>query len=140
MDRTGMRWMVLGLALAMAGTAMAQPRRDIGKREYDNSCASCHGAAGKGDGPMVRYLVSAPPDLTLLARRNGGVFPAQRVSDAIDGRGATEIGPHGSREMPVWGDVYRGRAVRAGEDHGESEWYARSRVLALLDYLARIQQ
>jgi hypothetical protein len=39
----------------------------------------------------------APPDLTLLARNNGGVFPAERISGVIDGR--IEIVSHGPRDM-----------------------------------------
>ena len=42
-------------------------------------CATCHGRKGTGDGPVAAALKSPPSDLTLLARRNGGTFPRQRV-------------------------------------------------------------
>ena len=128
------------LAMLVPGLAASQGGKDIGQREYDNNCASCHGVAGKGDGPMLRHLVTPPTDLTQLTRRNGGVFPGQRIAEAIDGRSSNQIGPHGSREMPVWGSVYRARAAQAGATELDQEWLARGRLLALLDHLSRIQQ
>jgi mono/diheme cytochrome c family protein len=123
-----------GLAL-LAGTCAAQQGRvDFGQREFVASCASCHGASGKGDGVLRDHLTKPPSDLTTLARRNGGVFPAQRVRDTIDGRGSIDIGPHGSREMPVWGQVY------SAEDTQPYELHGRIRINALVDYLVRIQE
>ena len=43
-----------------------------------------------------------PPNLTLLAKNNGGHFPFLRVLEMIDGRNMIEV--HGTREMPVWGE------------------------------------
>ena len=42
-----------------------------------------------------------PPDLTRLASRHGGQFPADEVRRIVDGR--DNPGPHGSRQMPIWG-------------------------------------
>jgi mono/diheme cytochrome c family protein len=61
-----------------AGSTQAQPA-DSGKKEYLNSCASCHGATGKGDGPNAKDLRHRPLDLTKLAKANGGEFPLVRV-------------------------------------------------------------
>lgn len=123
-----------GLVLLSGVCAAQQGRVDFGHREFVASCASCHGASGKGDGVLTNYLVKPPTDLTTLTRRNGGVFPAQRVRDTIDGRGSIDIGPHGSREMPVWGQVYRAEDTQPYELHG------RIRINALVDFLARIQE
>ena len=41
----------IGVIVAFAGSVSAQDR-DIGKIEYQSSCASCHGIDAKGDGPM----------------------------------------------------------------------------------------
>ena len=90
-----------------AAAAQAQPRGervDFGKREFDTNCASCHGHGGKGDGPLTELLTKRPPDLTQLARRNGGVFPLTRMYDVIDG---ADVPAHGGRDMPVWGRDYR---------------------------------
>jgi mono/diheme cytochrome c family protein len=130
--------MAVGLWLAVSS---ASAQTDLGKREFENSCASCHGLSARGDGVLAKHLTTAPSDLTLLTRRNGGVFPAQRVSDTIDGRSSSaDVGPHGAREMPVWGNIYRAQALQPGEGELTPGWYARGRVLMLVDYLARIQQ
>jgi len=76
-----------------------------GSAMYHSYCSACHGKAGKGDGPAAAALKKGPSDLTILARRNGGKFPALAVQNAING----EVGlpSHGSKDMPVWGDVFR---------------------------------
>jgi len=124
----------LGYALTMlSGVSVAQTSFDFGKNEYQASCASCHGVTAKGDGAVSRSLVKAPSDLTMLARRNGGVFPYQYALEVIDGRKSAEIGVHGLREMPVWGYIYR------SEDTQPADLHARNRIGSLLDYLVRIQ-
>lgn len=125
---------VLASLLGSATQAQGQGRVDFGQREYVSSCANCHGESGRGDGVLKLYLVKAPSDLTTLSKRNGGVFPSQRVWDTIDGRTSADIGPHGSREMPIWGDIYR------SEDTHPRDLHARIRISSLLDYLVRIQE
>jgi mono/diheme cytochrome c family protein len=70
--------------LLMASLALAQsPRKQKAKETplIDSIqgpalskayCASCHGADGKGDGPMAKSLKVKPADLTRIAARNGG--------------------------------------------------------------------
>ena len=124
------------LALACAAPALAQQRTDLGQREYESNCASCHGKDGRGNGPFVEFLRRSPPDLTTMARRNGGVFPLSRAYDAIEG---ASVG-HGTRDMPVWGRDYR---IEAGEYYQDvpynAEAYVRGRILALAEYLNRLQ-
>ena len=72
---------------------------NFGKMTYESSCAACHGRNGKGDGPVSPELRTKPPDLTLLAKKNGGVFPADFLYRIIDGR--QTIRAHGNYEMPV---------------------------------------
>jgi len=121
-------------------TAQAQPRGGPGRWEYQNSCASCHGATGRGDGPLVRYLVTPPTDLSRLAQRNGGVFPRERLVSVIDGRTSPEIGPHGSREMPVWGNTYMERFTQAGGSPHLAEVAAQRRILDQVDHPERMQE
>ncbi|HSN80505.1 MAG TPA: cytochrome c [Rhodoferax sp.] len=124
----------LGCALAMvSGASVAQTSFDFGKNEYQASCASCHGVTAKGDGAVSRFLMKAPSDLTMMAKRNGGAFPYQYAWEVIDGRKSAEIGVHGSRDMPVWGYIYR------SEDTQPADLHARNRIGSLLDYLVRIQ-
>jgi|GEM_PF-1099830 len=73
-----------------------------GADEYYRLCAVCHGEGGRGDGPMARVLKTPPPNLTLLAKNNGGHFPFLSVLEMIDGRNMIAV--HGSRDMPVWGE------------------------------------
>lgn len=127
-------------ALAGAGVMAqaAQPLRiDFGKREFDSKCAVCHGTNAKGHGPVVEFLRKPPPDLTLLARRNGGVFPMERLYEVIDG---ADVPAHGTRDMPIWGRDYR---LQAGEHYMEAPYdpnaYVRARILALLEYINRLQ-
>ena len=73
-----------------------------GKELYGRFCASCHGATGRGDGPVAGSFKVEVPDLTLIARRAQGVYPRDRIEKIIDGRYI--LGAHGSRTMPVWGE------------------------------------
>lgn len=72
-----------------------------GEELYQRLCAACHGKQGEGDGAVASYFKMQPPDLTQLARRHGGEYPAEKVARIVDGRETP--GPHGSRQMPVWG-------------------------------------
>ena len=92
------------MLIGAASVAKAQGA-EIGKFEYLNSCASCHGTTGKGDGPVVKSLIKPPTDLTKLSETPSGRFPFARVYDVIDGR--FELATHGTRDMPVWGEVYK---------------------------------
>lgn len=76
-----------------------------GQEMFQTYCAVCHGKDGKGGGPAVPALKMAPPDLTSLGRLNQGKFPELRVFNAI--KGDLEMAAHGSRDMPIWGDVLR---------------------------------
>jgi mono/diheme cytochrome c family protein len=69
-------------------------------------CASCHGRDGKGDGPVASALNRRPPDLTTIARRNGGRFPTDRVERFVTGDREPTIA-HGSADMPVWGPIFQ---------------------------------
>lgn len=76
-----------------------------GAEMYASYCAACHGKEGKGNGPAAPALKVPPPDLTTLTRRNGGKFPGILVAHAIAGEG--NLSAHGSKDMPVWGPVFR---------------------------------
>lgn len=129
----------IAATIASAGitTALAADKLDLGKYEYDSNCVACHGNNLKG-GAYVDFLKVTPPDLTLLSKKNGGTFPLERVYSVIDGR--QQVQAHGPREMPIWGRDYQ---IRAGEFYADSyydpEAFIRGRILALIDYLNRMQ-
>lgn len=77
-----------------------------GKELFRAYCASCHGLDGKGGGPVAAALKSPIPDLTNLTKRKGGKFPGADLEKLILGE-AVPAAAHGSREMPVWGPVFR---------------------------------
>lgn len=118
-------------------TAVAADKVDLGKREYESNCIACHGKDLKG-GAYVDFLKVTPPDLTLLSKKNGGVFPLERVYAVIDGR--QEVKAHGPREMPIWGRDYQ---IKAGEHYVDMNYdpeaFVRGRIFALIDYLNRMQ-
>ena len=101
-----------------------------GSEMYKSYCASCHGKDGKGDGPAAAALKSAPPDLTTLAKRNWGKYPAERVASIL--RGKETLVAHGDQEMPVWGPVFH---TMAGGHEGEVDL----RVTNLNKYLESLQ-
>lgn len=125
-------------ALVLGGTALSQPRADLGRFEYESNCVACHGAEGRGDGYFAQFLKLPLPDLTTVSQRNGGVFPADRMQRIIDGR--EDIKGHGPRQMPIWGAHYNERAHEYYKGTAyDPEVYTRVRVLALVDYLYALQ-
>jgi mono/diheme cytochrome c family protein len=130
--------------ISSAGIASAQTvdRPAPAVAEFRNSCAACHGAEGKGDGPMAVLLTVKPPDLTVLAEKNQGNFPFSQVMRIIDGRAA--VGAHGPREMPIWGDRYMldfptAHMQEPYRTH-TAEPLVRARILGLTYYIQSIQR
>jgi mono/diheme cytochrome c family protein len=133
---------VVGIGtLGLTAVAFAADKVDLGKQEYDANCAICHGATGKGDGPYAEMLNTRVPALTTLAKANGGVFPFARVYEIIDGSQVPKA--HGTRGMMIWGDDYVTRAAGLRDDYGfplyDPAARARSRILALTEYVYRLQ-
>ena len=127
------------VTFGVSAIAIGAEQFDIGKWEYDASCANCHGRDGKGGGSFAQMLQVSIPDLTTLSKRNGGVFPIARVYNVIDGR--EEVKAHGTREMPIWGAQLTLRVAPdyADYDASAAEVFVRARILAVIDYLYRLQ-
>lgn len=92
-----------GLTAGFAAAAQAEDL-DMGRSEFQSSCASCHGADARGKGPVSNQLKIPPPDLTMLAKNNNGVFPTNAVYETVEG--LKTIPAHGTREMPIWGERF----------------------------------
>ena len=104
-----------------------------GEELFQRFCAACHGAEGRGDGPVAGSLATLVPDLTRLSQRHGNRFPAAEVREIVDGRSI--VIAHGTRFMPVWGYefwVEEGADVVAEEE-------ARIMIDRLVDFLSSIQ-
>lgn len=100
-----------------------------GKDLFLKHCSACHGSDGRGAGPAAAALKTAPPDLTQLRRTHEGKFPFLWVVGFIDGE--RPVPAHGSREMPIWGQVFRWRE----DDRG-----AKAQIYALALYIESIQR
>ena len=106
---------------------------DPGRAMYLRYCGACHGPQGAGDGIAGSFMTPKPPDLTQIARKNGGTFPFQRVMAYIDG--AKDVRAHGDPVMPVWGELFR----------AEPSWdmsrrvEAQGKLMLITDYLRSIQ-
>lgn len=135
-------WAAAGLLLVTGSVVNAQEEmgtQSIGKMEFQRNCAVCHGASGKGDGPLVEFLKQAPSDLTQLRKKNGGVYPQAKVYDWI--RDAKRIRAHGTAEMPIWGDRYSQEIIEQyGEHYTGPASSVRQRILELVFYIGTIQQ
>jgi len=128
-----MRWIVRGAATGLLLTTLAVDAADApsGADLFLNHCASCHGGGGEGDGPLAAVLRAMVPNLRSLAMLNGGTFPTAEVTAYIDGREMKAA--HGDRQMPVWGDVFR------GPEQGTAQRTVRARIDALVKFIAELQ-
>jgi mono/diheme cytochrome c family protein len=128
-------------AAAFLTIAHAQERAvDIGKIEYLNSCAGCHGVDGKGNELAAAQLNKSMPDLTTLQKNNGGTFPVSKLYNVIDGR--ETVADHGPREMPVWGSAFGMRVAQStggAATVNEREAYTWRRILALIGHISTMQ-
>ena len=81
-------------------------------------------------------LKAKPSNLTVITQNTGADFPYLKIRKVIDGSMATgSLRAHGTKEMPVWGDVFR----REGGSY--SKWTdAQARMMNIVDYLASIQK
>lgn len=131
---------VLLIGMLVSGSVFGQASRagvDLGRQEYQAKCAVCHGQDARGSGPLSTFMTKRVSDLTLLSRNNNGIFPINRVFDSITGEA---IASHGTRDMPVWGKQYRMDAADYYMDVPyDPDAYVRLRVLALVEYLSRVQ-
>lgn len=138
MNRNALFGALVGASLLLVPLAVQAQSPDLGKREYDSNCAVCHGLKGKGDGVYADLVSKRVPDLTLMTKTNAGMYPFARVYESIDGTQMPRM--HGSSDMPIWGQDYK---VRAGEYYGDmpynQEAFVRARILALTEYVARLQ-
>jgi mono/diheme cytochrome c family protein len=128
----------LGLVLVAAVTPLSSVRpasrqpADVatGRALYLTHCATCHGKAGRGDGPMAPYLSVAPTNLATISTRHQGVFPTELIQRIVDGRQALTL--HGS-SMPVWGDALSPAGNAAADEA------AAAKIRAIVAYLRSIQ-
>lgn len=104
-----------------------------GQQMYQEYCAACHGENASGGGPAAAACVVKPPDLTTLARRNGGKFSYNYVYEVLQ-FGKTQSTPaHGSTEMPIWLPLF------SSLNNADRQAIAQQRMYNLAHYLASLQ-
>lgn len=111
------------------------PAASDGRALFMENCAVCHGTDAKGDGAMARAMETAPPDLTLISVRNGGMFPVVKVLSTIDGYTKTSLSGPG---MPEFGALLEGDLVPLDTGDGVLTPTPR-KLVALLEYIESIQ-
>ncbi|MBS0125461.1 c-type cytochrome [Thetidibacter halocola] len=118
--------------------AMAQDFT-YGQALFERNCSVCHGSDGAGGGPVAQLLTERPKNLKLLAKENNNVFPFSDVYQSIDGR--REIAAHGSKQMPIWGNLFVAEAYPSTFHPGVgAEEIVQARILGLVYYLQSIQE
>lgn len=105
---------------------------DSGSAMFSTYCAVCHGQDAKGDGPAASALKKQPANLTQLAKKNGGTYPAAKVSQMIGGDDV--VAAHGSRDMPIWGKIFRNMEASPNAS------ITKLRIHNLTEYIASLQE
>lgn len=126
--------LLLPMAAAAGGEGSDARSESVrhGELLYRIHCLNCHGDAGRGGGPMEEVLTVSPGDLSRLAARHGGEFPADEVRMVVDGRDL--VRGHGMREMPVWGLTFQIQGTNEREED------VQARIDDLIAYLESIQR
>ena len=133
--------MLLTLAIAQqAATAPSTPTvkhvpinrapMNSGKDMFNSYCAVCHGTDAKGAGPAASAMKTNPVDLTALAKKSGGKYPASHVAAVLRGQAITAS--HGSQDMPIWGPLFS--SISQGHEAQVQE-----RIANLVNYVETLQ-
>jgi mono/diheme cytochrome c family protein len=101
-----------------------------GSEMFNSYCAPCHGKDAKGNGPAATALKNPPANLTQLAKKNNGKFPADHVANILRSGVA---GAHGSTDMPVWGPLF-------SQVSGRDDAVIQMRISNLVHYLELLQE
>jgi len=109
---------------------IANTASNSGQEMFNSYCAVCHGKDAKGNGPAASAMKTSPSDLSLLAQKNGGKYPAAHVASVIKGTASTPS--HGSQEMPVWGPLFS--SISQGH-----EAQVQQRISNLVSYIETLQ-
>lgn len=126
---------VAALAALWGCVEAEMPVAQDGKALFMENCAVCHGADGRGNGPMARAMEKAPKDLTLIAVRHGDQFPRAKVMSTVDGYARSDLKGPG---MPEFGALLQGDLIPFDSGDGIQTPTPR-KLVALTEYLESIQ-
>jgi mono/diheme cytochrome c family protein len=120
--------------LALLSCGGGRDAKPTGEQLYLTACSGCHGSDAHGNGPASPFINVLAPDLTRIAARRGGAFPADEIYRIIDGQ--SDLLPSGARHMPVWGYEF----FDAEEDDQVAHQQAIDKVQRLVSYLRSLQR
>lgn len=127
-----MLWLV-PVAMFVAGCEMdgTADGAKSGAQLYGEYCAACHGPSGTGG---LDVGGKTTPDLTMLAKNNGGTFPMTYVMSTIDGYARDDT--HGP--MPRFGDLIDSPVVNWVDEEGTPTPTPRA-LIRLAEYVEGLQ-
>ncbi|MBI4224512.1 MAG: cytochrome c [Deltaproteobacteria bacterium] len=92
----------------LAGGRSVQADSAVGKAKFEQICAACHGADGKGGGPAAQGLAIRPRDLSATKRTD-----AELKKIIKEGGPAVGLSPL----MPPWGGALSDQEIEAVLGH-----------------------
>ena len=106
---------ILTFLFAIAPQILANPPPAYeGRRLFVSYCQLCHGADGKGNGPLAKTMKISPADLTTTVRSRSDTI----LTKIITGKGRQTITGRDrhnllSEAMPEWQDVFNDSQIKA---------------------------
>ena len=94
---------IAGSTIACGGEGKNVDLPPLGEFTYNSYCALCHGI-GAGPGMFADALRKGAPDLTQITKRNGGMFPDEKVAAIIRDGG---VSGHGTMRLLAWEKYFR---------------------------------
>ncbi len=128
-----MKYWLLLAPLFLVGTTIE--KTTTGQTLYLQNCVSCHGVGGKGDGPVAARLSTPPPDLTRIAARRDGVWPALEIMEILSGY-SRNILPR--EDMPIIVDLLDNEMSEFDTGNGEPILMP-TKLIAIANYLESLQ-
>jgi mono/diheme cytochrome c family protein len=125
--------LAFGVATCVTVATAAGAADHAGKAPFDQYCASCHGPAGDGTGPVAPEMKTPPTDLRKLGKKYGRPLPKPKLRELVDGR--EMVRSHGTATMPVWGE----QLVHNVPPTVNTEFFKRGMIIVILDYIETLQ-
>lgn len=128
-----MKHFLLLVPFVMMGSSLEA--QSPGETLFVQNCVSCHGAAGRGDGPAAAGLNTSPADLTRIADRRDGVWPALEIMAILDGYARNTL-PR--EDMPVFESFLDNEMTEFDTGNGLTTLVP-TKLIEVVNYLETIQ-